>query len=83
MLGDIKPASKYLNDVILSSAKNLVFSCCYEILHFVQDDHYNWRVNNNDFKIKATLICKIPPNLPLPKGGIIPLFGKEGEGEIF
>jgi hypothetical protein len=26
------PASKYLNDVILSSAKNLVFSLCYEIL---------------------------------------------------
>jgi len=23
-----------------------------------------------------TFICKIPPNLPLPKGGIIPLFGK-------
>jgi hypothetical protein len=29
------------------------------------------------------LIYKIPPNLPLPKGGIIPLFGKEGLGEIF
>jgi hypothetical protein len=28
-------------------------------------------------------ICKIPPNLPLPKGGFIPLFGKEGLGEIF
>jgi len=25
---------------------------------------------------------KIPPNLPLKKGGIIPLFGKEGRGEI-
>jgi len=23
-----------------------------------------------------TLICKIPPNLPFPKGGTIPLFGK-------
>jgi hypothetical protein len=34
--------------------------------------------DNNDFKIKATLIYKIPPTLPLPKGGIIPLFGKEG-----
>jgi hypothetical protein len=33
--------------------------------------------NNNDMKYK------IPPNLPLPKGGIIPLFGKEGLGEIF
>ena len=29
-------------------------------------------------KIVTTLICKIPPNLPLPKGGIVPLFGKEG-----
>jgi hypothetical protein len=28
-------------------------------------------------------IYKIPPNLPLPKGGNIPLFGKEGIGEIF
>jgi hypothetical protein len=37
-------------------------------------------------------IGKIPPNLPFPKGGIfpllkgdvvIPLFGKEGIGEIF
>ena len=27
---------------------------------------------------------KIPPNLPLPKGGIyIPLFDKEGRGDIF
>ena len=26
---------------------------------------------------------KIPPHLPLLKGGIIPLFGKEGRGEIF
>jgi len=24
------------------------------------------------------IIKKIPPNLPLPKGWIIPLFGKEG-----
>jgi len=23
-----------------------------------------------------TLICKIPPNLPFPKGGTIPLVGK-------
>jgi len=28
------------------------------------------------------LICKIPPDLPFPKGGIMPLFGKEGIGEI-
>ena len=39
--------------------------------------------HNNGLKIMKTLICKIPPNLPLPKGGIIPLFGKEGRGEIF
>jgi hypothetical protein len=31
----------------------------------------------------STIIYKIPPNLPLLKGGIIPLFGKEGKGEIF
>jgi hypothetical protein len=31
----------------------------------------------------TTLIYKIPPNLPFLKGGIIPLFGKEGRGEIF
>jgi hypothetical protein len=37
----------------------------------------------NSLLIVAILIYKIPPNLPLPKGGIIPLFGKEGCGEIF
>ncbi len=31
----------------------------------------------------TTIIYKIPPNLPLPKGGFSPLFGKEGCGEIF
>jgi hypothetical protein len=31
----------------------------------------------------TTLFYKIPPNLPFPKGGIIPLFGKEGIREIF
>jgi hypothetical protein len=30
----------------------------------------------------TALIRKIPPILPFPKGGI-PLFGKEGRGEIF
>jgi len=50
----IKPASKYLNDVILSSAKNLVFSFCYEILHFVQDDYFNCRVNSRAFDINST-----------------------------
>jgi hypothetical protein len=29
----INSASKHCNDVILSDAKNLAFSCCYEILH--------------------------------------------------
>jgi len=33
-----------LNDVILSNAKNLAFLCWYEVLHSVQDDHYNCRV---------------------------------------
>jgi len=32
----------------------------------------------NSVKIVKTLLDKIPPNLPLLKGGIIPLFGKEG-----
>lgn len=31
----------------------------------------------------ATFDYKIPPALPLPKGGNMPLFGKEGLGEIF
>jgi hypothetical protein len=31
----------------------------------------------------TTYIYKIPPNLPLLKGGFIPLFVKEGLGEIF
>jgi len=30
-----------------------------------------------------TLNYKIPPILPLPKGGIMPLFSKEGWREIF
>jgi hypothetical protein len=30
-----------------------------------------------------TLFYKIPPRLPFPKGGKTPLFGKEGQGEIF
>jgi hypothetical protein len=37
----------------------------------------------NSLKIVKTLVHKIPPHLPLLKGGIIPLFGKEGRGEIF
>jgi len=34
----INSATKHCNAVILSNAKNLAFSCCYEILHSVQDD---------------------------------------------
>jgi len=29
----INSATKHCNAVILSNAKNLTFSCCYEILH--------------------------------------------------
>jgi len=44
----------------------------------------------NSLIIITTLFYKIPPHLPLPapgrenipKGGKIPLFGKEGQGEI-
>ena len=35
----IRPAGKHLHNVILSRAKNLVFSCRYDILYFVQDDY--------------------------------------------
>jgi len=42
----IHPAIKYINNVILSNAKNLAFSLWYEILHCVQDDNDNCRVNN-------------------------------------
>jgi len=40
-------------------------------------------INIKSLIILLALIYKIPPNLPLPKGGIIPLVGKEGRGEIF
>jgi hypothetical protein len=49
----------------------------------------DWIIIINSLKIMTTLFCKIPPNLlrPFvadgPKGGIMPLFGKEGGGEIF
>jgi len=36
-----------------------------------------------EFISMKTFNYKIPPILPLPKGGIMPLFGKEGCGEIF
>jgi len=44
----------------------------------------------NSLIIITALFYKIPPHLPLPargrkktpKGGKMPLFGKEGEGEI-
>ena len=44
---------------------------------------YNLHGLINSLKIICTLIYKIPPDLPFPKGGIQPLFGKEGYGEIF
>ena len=40
-----------------------------------------WPINS--LIIMTTLFYKIPPPLPFPKGGIMPLFGKEGLGEIF
>ncbi|MFZ3091545.1 MAG: hypothetical protein WA240_13110 [Nitrospirota bacterium] len=30
----------------------------------------------------TTFICKIPPNLPFPKGGISPSLEKRGEGRF-
>jgi hypothetical protein len=41
-----------------------------------------WSRLMNSLIIMTTLFYKIPPHLPLPKGGIVPLFGKEGRGEI-
>jgi len=35
------------------------------------------------FIMRTTKYEKISPNLPLLNGGIIPLFEKEGRGEIF
>ena len=32
--------------------------------------------------VRVTTFYKIPPYLPFTKGGVIPLFGKEGRGEI-
>jgi len=50
----INPATKHCNAVILSNAKNLAFSCCYEILHSVQDDNYNCRVNSCLLRLKLS-----------------------------
>ena len=36
----------------------------------------------NSSVMDIVIVGKIPPNLPLLKGGTIPLFGKEGRGEI-
>ena len=35
----INPATKQINDVILSNAKNLAFSLCNEILHGACPEH--------------------------------------------
>jgi hypothetical protein len=40
------------------------------------------RILFNSLIIVTTLFDKIPPLLPFSKGGKIPLFGKEGKGEI-
>jgi len=42
----------------------------------------NERKDINSLIVVTTLFYKIPPNLPFPKGGALPLFGKEGKGEI-
>jgi len=51
-LHNIKPASKHCNDVILSDAKNLAFSCCYEILHGACPEHNDkiLRCSQNDMR---------------------------------
>jgi hypothetical protein len=36
----------------------------------------------NSLIIMMTSFYKIPPHLPFPKGGKLPLFDKEGPGEI-
>jgi hypothetical protein len=51
----INPAIKYINDVILSNAKNLAFSLCYEILHCVQDDNDNYRVKTSKERRKTNV----------------------------
>ena len=45
-------------------------------------DNQELRVINQSIII-TRLFYKIPPHLPFSKGGTIPLFGKEGLGEIF
>jgi hypothetical protein len=36
----------------------------------------------NSLKIVTTLIHKIPPNLPFPKGGITPLWQRGARGDF-
>jgi hypothetical protein len=55
--------------------KNFLQHVC---LPFYATFRYEWSQNNDN-----SIIYKIPPNLPLPKGGFIPLFGTMGQGEIF
>jgi hypothetical protein len=40
------------------------------------------KITMNSLITLTTLFYKIPPHLPFPKGGKIPLFDKEGRGEI-
>ena len=36
----------------------------------------------NSLTIMTTLICKIPPHLPFPKGGITPLWQRGARGDF-
>jgi hypothetical protein len=40
-------------------------------------------IAGNNGAVYDDIDYKIPPYLPFPKGGNIPLFSKEGRGEIF
>jgi hypothetical protein len=70
---------------MLNLFQHLIKSMDYETLKQVQDDKTDlWNGLINSLKIITTLICKIPPALPFPKGSRKPsgLFVKEGRGKI-
>jgi hypothetical protein len=46
----------------------------YDILFTIQE----YRMRGKPQSYYENINYKSPPNLPLPKGGSIPLFGKEG-----
>ena len=66
--------------VALNLVQHLTKSRAYETLKRVQGDTLG--LFTRPSLIITTLFYKIPPHLPFPKGGKIPLFGKEGKGEI-